>query len=314
LVTEEMLIIRSEPRAGMPSFREQLPTEARESRSPEGIMTLIQAQLKDRIGTLAFDQYAKRNALGADLIAEILGNLDEFARADVGVVVIRSASDERMWSAGHDVGELPLADLDPIPYNEPLEELLRAEKRFPAPVIAMVHGSVWRGAFDLVMACDIVLSDETGAFAIASAKLGLPYNLTGFPNFVSRAPLGIVKEIFFTADRISADRALRAGFVNEVIPEAELEERTYAMARTIASRSAAAVAAAKQAMHELSDGLAISPNTYERLHGLRHDANFGPEYHERVQAFVQKRPPDFAAARARADGGGGNRDAPATSR
>jgi methylmalonyl-CoA decarboxylase len=99
-----------------------------------------------------------------------------------------------------------------------------------------------------------------------------------------------------------------------VIPEADLEERTYTMARTIASRSAAAVAAAKQAMHELSDGLAISPNTYERLHGLRHDANFGPEYHERVQAFVQKRPPDFAAARARADGGGGNRDAPATSR
>ena len=70
-------------------------------------MTLIQAQLKDRIGTLAFDHYAKRNALGADLIAEILGHLDEFARADVGVVVIRSASDERVWSAGHDVGELP---------------------------------------------------------------------------------------------------------------------------------------------------------------------------------------------------------------
>ena len=274
-------------------------------------MTFIQAQLKDRIGTLAFDHYAKRNALGADLIAEVLGNLDELARADVGVVVIRSASDERVWSAGHDVSELPVADLDPIPYNEPLEELLRAVKRFPAPVIAMVHGSVWGGAFDLVMACDIVLSDETGAFAITSAKLGLPYNTNGFLNFMSRAPLGIVKEMFFTADPISAERALRAGFVNEVIPEAELEERTYAMARTIASRSAAAVAAAKQAMHELSDAVTISPSTYERLHGLRRDAYFGPEYREGIQAFLQKRPPDFEAARARAGGGGGRtRDAP----
>jgi enoyl-CoA hydratase/carnithine racemase len=45
-------------------------------------------------------------------IAELLGNLDVFARADVGVVVIRSASDEGVWSAGHDVGELPVADLD----------------------------------------------------------------------------------------------------------------------------------------------------------------------------------------------------------
>jgi methylmalonyl-CoA decarboxylase len=262
-------------------------------------MTLIQAELKDRIGTLAFDHYAKRNALSADLIAEMLGKLDEFALEDVGVVVIRSASNERVWSAGHDVNELPLADVDPIPYNEPLERLLRAVKRLRAPVIAMVHGSVWGGAFDLVMACDIVLSDNTGAFAITSAKLGLPYNTEGILNFMSRAPLGIVKEMFFSADPISAERALRAGFVNEVIPVAELEERTYAMARKIASRSAAAVAVAKQAMHELSEAVAISPNTYERLHGLRRDTYFGAEYHEGIQAFLQKRLPDFESARAR---------------
>jgi methylmalonyl-CoA decarboxylase len=276
-------------------------------------MTLIQAQLEDRVGTLAFDHYAKRNALGADLIAEMLSNLDDFARQKVGAVVIRSASDQSVWSSGHDVAELPLADLDPIPYDEPLERLLRAVKRFPAPVIAMVHGSVWGGAFDLVMACDIVLSDETGAFAITPAKLGLPYNTNGFLNFMGRAPLGIVKEMFFTADPVSAERALRAGFVNEVISEAELEECTYVMARTIASRSAAAVAAAKQAIQELSDAVTISPGTYERLHGLRRDAYFGPEYHEGIQAFLQKRPPDFEAARARADARG-TRDAPPTSR
>ena len=59
----------------------------------------------------------------------------------------------------------------------------------------MVHGSVWGGALDLVMACDVVLADETGAFAITPAKLGPPYNANGFLSFMSRAPLGIVKEI-----------------------------------------------------------------------------------------------------------------------
>jgi methylmalonyl-CoA decarboxylase len=263
-------------------------------------MTLIHAQLQDGIGTLAFDNYAKRNALSADLITEILGNLEEFAREEAGAVVIRSAHHQRVWSSGHDVTELPIADFDPIPYSEPLERLLRAVKGFPAPVIAMVHGSVWGAAFDLVMACDIVLCDETGTFAITPAKLGLPYNTNGFLNFMSRAPLGIVKEMFFTADPISAERALRAGFVNEIIPEAELEERVYTMARTITSRSAAAVAAAKQAMHELSEAVTISPNTYEKLHGLRRDAYCGPEYHEGIQAFLQKRSPDFPGARARA--------------
>jgi methylmalonyl-CoA decarboxylase len=276
-------------------------------------MTLIQAQLKDRVGTLAFDHYAKRNALGADLIGEMLGHLDEFARQGVGAVVIRSAGREPVWSSGHDVDELPLSDRDPIPYDEPLEMLIRTVKRFPAPVIAMVHGSVWGGAFDLVMACDIVVSDETGSFAITSAKLGLPYNTEGFLNFISRAPLGIAKEMFFSADPISAERALRAGFVNEVIPVAELAERTYALARTIASRSAAAVAVAKQAMHELSEAAAIAPNTYERLHSLRRDAYFGAEYREGIEAFLQKRPPDFEAARTRG-GASANRDAPPTSR
>ena len=98
-----------------------------------------------------------------------------------------------------------------------------------------------------------------------------------------------------------------------MIPAAQLEERTYAMARTIASRSAAAVAAAKQAIHELSDSVTISLSTYERLHGLRRDAYFGHEYREGVQAFLEKRPPDFAAARARVCGGGNeNRGAPPT--
>ncbi|HEV7185482.1 MAG TPA: hypothetical protein VGN33_13385, partial [Leifsonia sp.] len=72
-----------------------------------------------------------------------------------------------------------------------------------------------------------------------------------------------------------------------------------------------AVAAAKQAIHELSDAVTISPSTYERLHGLRRDAYFGPEYREGIQAFLQKRPPDFEAARARAGGAGGETsDAP----
>ena len=62
----------------------------------------------------------------------------------MGAAVICSAGREPVWSSGHDVDELPLADLDPIPYDEPLEMLLRTVTRFPAPVIVMVHGSVWR--------------------------------------------------------------------------------------------------------------------------------------------------------------------------
>jgi methylmalonyl-CoA decarboxylase len=99
--------------------------------------------------------------------------------------------------------------------------------------------------------------------------------------------------MFFTADPIGAERAEQVGIVNMLVPVAELESRTYAMARTIASRSADAIAACKEAIHFLSEAVAMSPGTYEYLHGLRRNVYMGRDYHEGIQAFIEKRPPKF---------------------
>ncbi|WP_006242194.1 methylmalonyl-CoA decarboxylase [Mycolicibacterium tusciae] len=214
-------------------------------------MALIKTSLAEAIGTIAFDRDDKRNALSAELIAETISALDEFRTQDARVVVLRSATSGKVWSAGHDVAELPVADVDPLPYDDPLEQLIRAVKSFPAPVVAMVHGSVWGGACDLIMACDLVYADDTAAFAITPAKLGLPYNVGGFLNFMSRLPLNVVKEMFFSAEPITADRAERVGIVNETVPADELEDTVYRMARTITTRSSAAIAAAKESIRVL---------------------------------------------------------------
>ncbi|MFO1036543.1 MAG: methylmalonyl-CoA decarboxylase [Geminicoccaceae bacterium] len=256
-------------------------------------MSLVRVSKEGPIGTVAFDHYAKRNALGAESIAETLAAFEQFKKEQVRAVVIRSAQAGKVWSAGHDIDELPKADIDPLPYSDPLEQLLRGVKAFPSPVIGMVQGSVWGGACDLVMACDIVIGDPTATFAITPAKLGLPYNIAGLLNFMSRLPLAIVKEMFFTADPISAERAVQVGIMNLLVPEAELEERTYAMARTIASRSPMAISAMKEALHALAEALPLSPQTFEYLHGLRREVYFGSDYHEGVQAFVEKRPAKF---------------------
>ena len=121
--------------------------------------------------------------------------------------------------------ELPVADRDPLPYDDPLEQILRAVKSFPTPIIAMVHGSVWGGACDLVLACDLVVADETASFAITPAKIGLPYNIVGILNFMSQLPLAVVREMFFTADPIDARRAERIGLVNRLTTPEELEAR-----------------------------------------------------------------------------------------
>jgi methylmalonyl-CoA decarboxylase len=256
-------------------------------------MALIRTELSGHVGSIAFDNYAKRNVLSAPLIAELLAALDRFKEERARAVILRSALHEKVWSAGHDVEELPKADVDPLPYDDPLEQLLRAVKAFPAPVIAMVHGSVWGGACDLVMACDMVFGVETCSFAITPAKIGLPYNLAGFVNFMSRLPLAVVKEMFFTAEPIGAERAERVGIVNAVVPAAELEARVQEVARTIASHSPIAIAAFKESIRELSEAAPMNPHTFEYLHGLRRRAYFGPDYREGIKAFLEKRPARF---------------------
>ncbi|GHB92645.1 methylmalonyl-CoA decarboxylase [Cerasicoccus arenae] len=257
-------------------------------------MALIQTTFADSVGSISLDHYEKRNALSESMVNEIIASLDKFKSQGARTVILRSASAEKVWSAGHSVDELPRADIDPLPYDDPLERLLQAVRTFPAPVIAMIQGSVWGGACDLVINCDIIIGDETAAFAITPAKLGLPYNVSGLLNFMNRLPLVVVKEMFFTADLIGAERAENLSLVNKIVPAAELEAEVNKMAQTIVSRSATSISVAKEALHALSEASSISPIQYEYIQSLRRNAYFGSDYLEGIQAFTEKRAPNFS--------------------
>lgn len=137
-------------------------------------MALVETALEDAIGTLTLAHDERRNALGRALIDDLLAGLAGFEKARVRAVLLRARPGARVFSAGHDIAELPRGGGDPLAYDDPLERLLRAVKRFPAPVIVMLHGSVWGGACDLVLSCDLVVGDPTCSFAITPANLGFP--------------------------------------------------------------------------------------------------------------------------------------------
>src|SRR5439155_25137522 len=111
-------------------------------------MMFILSEHADAIGTLTLNQPAKRTALSEALLEELIAALADFQQAAMRVVVMRAAPGASVWSSGHDISELSQGK-DPLPYSDPFERALRAVKTFPAPVIAMVHGSVWGVATDL---------------------------------------------------------------------------------------------------------------------------------------------------------------------
>jgi methylmalonyl-CoA decarboxylase len=253
----------------------------------------VRTDMRGQVGVISLGNKRTRNALSAQTSNGIIAALESLRARGVRVVVLRAAAGLRVWSAGHDIDELPRGGRDPLGYNDPLEKLIRAIRTFPAPVIAMVQGSVWGGAFDLVLSCDLIVADETATFAITPANLGLPYNTAGLLHFLGRLPINLIKEMFFTAAPLDALRARQWLVVNHLVGSADLEEFTFGLAVTMASKSPMAIAVIKEQLRVLTDYQPIAAHVYERVQGLRREAYDSRDYLEGLKAFAEKRPPIF---------------------
>jgi methylmalonyl-CoA decarboxylase len=246
-----------------------------------------------QVGIITLEDRHKHNAIGAQVANGVIAALEILRAQQVRAIVLRAAAGMRVWSAGHDIGELSPGRRDPLGYNDPLEGLIRAVRTFPAPVVAMVHGTVWGGALDLVLSCDLAVADETASFAITPANLGLPYNITGLLHFQGRLPINVIKEMFFTAAPIDARKAREWLLINHLVPWDRLESFTMELAATMATKSPLAIAVIKEQLRVLSDYQPIAAQVYERVEGLRREAYDSSDYQEGLNAFAQKRQPIF---------------------
>ncbi len=256
-------------------------------------MSLVQVEVLDKVGILTLNNTQKLNALSSKLVEDIVEALGNFQKEQIHIVILRAPEGAKVWSAGHDVKELPLKLRDPLSYYDSLEVLLRTVEEYPGPVIAMVHGSVWGGACDLIMTCDMVIADKTAKFAMTPAKLGVPYNSTGILHFMNRLPINIAKEMFFTAELMSSERALNVGIINHLVEEEELLPFTLNMATTISTRSILSIQVIKEQFRVLSKAYSITPSAFERVQGMRRKVYDSHDYEEAITAFLEKRPAKF---------------------
>lgn len=257
-------------------------------------MENILAVTEQQIATITFNHPETRNSLSRQVLEDMLRAIEAFsADPEVRVLVLRAPQGAKVWSSGFNIHDLPVSGRDPLSYNDPLECVLRAVQRFHSPVIAMIEGSVWGGACDLSFVCDIAIGCPSSSFAITPAKLGLPYNISGVMHFFNIVGPRIAREMFYTAEPISAERALHVGILNHLVSTEELEPFTYDLARRIAANAPLANRVMKEQMRLLADSYPLRTETFEYVQGLRRLVYDSSDYQEGKDAFLEKRKPVF---------------------
>jgi enoyl-CoA hydratase len=219
-----------------------------------------------------------------------------FARAvnddQVAVIVLGGAGDH--FSAGHDIGT-PERDVDKsfdrkaalwwdhvgkpgadARYSREMEVYLgmcRRWREIPKPVIAMVQGACIAGGLMLAWVCDLIVAADDAFFADPVLRMGIP----GVEYFAHPWILGprFAKEVLFTGGRFTAERAYQVGMVSRVVPRADLESATLALAAEVAAMPPFGLALAKRAVNQCEDlmGMRAGMEAVFGLHHLAHAHN-----------------------------------------
>ena len=255
-------------------------------------MPLVQASINNAIGTITLS-HGRVNPLSTELIAAITTALGEMGSQGARVVILRAPAGAKVFSAGHDVRELPTNGRDPLTYNDPLRTAVRKIETCPLPVVAMIEGSVWGGACELVMSCDLIVAADDATFAITPAKLGIPYNLSGVLNFMNGADIHFIKEMLFTGEPVPATRLLACGVINHVVPRQQLESFTLEIAKKVTEAAPLVQKIMKEEIRVLADAHPLNPEAYERIQALRREVYDSNDYQEGISAFLEKRKPVF---------------------
>jgi methylmalonyl-CoA decarboxylase len=256
-------------------------------------MSLVITEFRDKIGWITMNNDTKRNALSFEMLCNLIDALDEMLLRKARVVILRANKGAKVWSAGFNIDELPRDGRDPLAYDNPLQKLIRTIMDFPAPVIAMAEGSIWGGACNVAFICDMVIGTKDTCLAITPAKIGVPYNTSGILQFLDIIGAHTAKEMFFTAEPIPAEKALTLGILNHIVPAGELEEFTLKIANKIISNSPLSIRVIKEQLNILGNAMPISPQTFEHIDMLRRIAGTSKDYLEGLNAFYEKRKPDF---------------------
>jgi len=246
------------------------------------------------IATVVFNRPKMRNAISLAMWSETASVTDELAKDDeVRAVVFRGAG-RQAFASGADISEFKENRKDTataLAYNRETEAAYTAIRLCPKPTIAMVFGFCMGGAMALAMACDLRFAAEGSKFGIPAARLSIIYGLEPVKQLVDLVGPAYAKDILYSARTVDDHEALRIGFIQRLVPAADLEQHTYDYLRVVADNAPLSVRGTKAQVQAIFEG--ITEAHREKLRGMSLVTYDSEDYREGTRAFLEKRSPRF---------------------
>jgi enoyl-CoA hydratase/carnithine racemase len=250
------------------------------------------------VATLTLNSPANLNALSDAMLGALMDALVALDEdRSVRAVVLRGAG--KAFCAGHDLKEMQAgrqAEDGGRAYFHDLftrcAAVMQAIPKLPQPVIAEVHGIATAAGCQLVASCDMAVAAEGTRFGVNGVNIGL-FCSTPMVALSRNIPRKQAFEMLTTGGFVDADRAEALGLVNRVVPQDRLGTEARALAETVAAKLGAAVKIGKHAFYEQM-GMSLH-DAYAYTGAVMVENMLWRDTQEGIQAFLEKRPPDWQA-------------------
>lgn len=256
-------------------------------------MNSIILKIENNIATITLNRPEVFNSFNREMALLMQQILDDCANdQNVRAIVITGAG--KAFCAGQDLKEVTTPQLNPG-FRKILEEhynpIVSRIRTIEKPIIAAVNGVAAGAGANIALACDIVIAAENAAFIQAFSKIGLVPDSAG--TFFLPRLIGFQKAsaLMMLGDKVSAQEAYNIGMIYKFFPVAIFEEEIQKIATTLANMPTKAIGLTKKLLNE-----SLANNLQQQLaleSDLQIEASSSNDYREGVNAFMEKRTPEF---------------------
>ncbi|MBI1957694.1 MAG: enoyl-CoA hydratase/isomerase family protein [Candidatus Rokubacteria bacterium] len=246
------------------------------------------------IATVTFNRPKMRNAISLAMWAEIARVTEGLAKDDSVRAIVYRGAGHAAFASGADISEFEENRKDTataLAYGKQTDAAYTGIRLCPKPTVAMIFGFCMGGAMAIAMACDVRFAAAGSRFGIPAAKLSIIYGLDAVHQLVDLVGPAYAKDILYSARTVDAEEALRIGFIQRLLPAAELEGYTYEYLKTVAANAPLSVRGTKAQVCAIFEGLTDVHR--EQLRQMGMETFESEDYREGTRAFLEKRPPRF---------------------